>query len=193
MKRTLIAVAAALLAGCASSTKETTTPPVDPNVSQARGITKDFFTALKGELTTAMQAGGPTNAIAVCKDKAPAIAKEERQQSGWQKVGRTSLKLRNPANKPDAWELAVLKQFDERKAAGEDPMKIEYSEVVTAGTKKTFRYMKAIPTLDVCLACHGEKIETTTAAKLKKLYPKDQARGYKVGDLRGAFTLSKDL
>ena len=35
--------------------------------------------------------------------------------------------------------------------------------------------------------------KTTTAAKLAKLYPKDKARGFKVGDLRGAFTMTKDL
>lgn len=87
----------------------------------------------------------------------------------------------------------MLKKFDERRVAGEDPAKIEYSEVVTAGGKKTFRYMKAIPTQELCLACHGETIDKATSAKLAKLYPKDKARGFKVGDLRGAFTMSKDL
>lgn len=193
MKKTLVAVAVALLTGCASEPKEPAAPPVDPNVAQARGITKNFADSLRSELTAGMQAGGPTNAIAVCKDKAPAIAKAEKDKSGWQKVGRTSLKLRNPSNAPDDWELAVLKKFDQRKAAGEDPAKIEYSEVVAAGGKKTFRYMKAIPTQEVCLACHGEKIDKATAAKLAKLYPKDKARGFKVGDLRGAFTMTKDL
>lgn len=193
MQKTLVAIAVALLMGCASEPKETAAPPVDPNVAQARGITKNFADSLRAELTAGLQAGGPTNAIAVCKDKAPAIAKAEQQKAGWQKVGRTSHKLRNPSNKPDDWELAVLKKFDERRAAGEDPAKIEYSEVVAAGGKKTFRYMKAIPTQEVCLACHGENIDKATAAKLAKLYPKDKARGFKVGDLRGAFTMSKDL
>lgn len=193
MKKTLVAVAVALLMGCASEPKEPAAPPVDPNVAEARGIVKNFATALQGELRAGLQAGGPANAIAVCKDKAPAIAKSEQQKSGWTDVGRTSLKLRNPANKPDAWELAVLNKFEQRKAAGEDPTKIEYSEIAEAGGKKTFRYMKAIPTQEVCLACHGENIDKATAAKLAKLYPKDKARGFKVGDLRGAFTLSKDL
>ena len=195
MKSTLIAVAtAAILAGCAAEKKDAAaTPPVDPNVAQARGIVKNFATGLQGELQAAMQAGGPPNAISVCKDKAPAIAKAEQEKSGWQDVGRTSLKLRNPANKPDAWELAVLQKFEERKAAGEDPAKIEHSEIVEAGGKKAFRYMKAIPTQEVCLACHGQTVEKATGAKLAKLYPQDKARGFKVGDLRGAFTLSKTL
>jgi hypothetical protein len=194
MKRTLIAVAVVVLAGCAPGTKETATaPPVDPNVAQAREISKAFGGGLREELAAALQTGGPGNAISVCKERAPAIAEAQRQKNGWQKVGRTSLKLRNPANKPDDWELAVLKKFEERKAAGDDPAKIEHSEVVQAGGKKTFRYMKAIPTQELCLVCHGEKIDKATSAKLAKLYPKDKARGFKAGDLRGAFTLSKDL
>jgi hypothetical protein len=194
MKRTFIAVAVTLLAGCASGTKETTTaPPVDPNVAQARDISKAFGGGLRDELAAGLQAGGPGNAISVCKDRAPAIAEAQRQKAGWQKVGRTSLKLRNPANKPDDWELAVLKKFEERKAAGEDPAKIEHSEVVQAGGKKTFRYMKAIPTQELCLACHGEQIDKATSATIYKAYPKDKARGFKAGDIRGAFTLSKDL
>lgn len=50
--------------------------------------------------------------------------------------------------------------------------------------------MKAIPTAALCVKCHGETIDPEVEAKLKALYPNDQARGFKEGDLRGAFTLS---
>lgn len=50
--------------------------------------------------------------------------------------------------------------------------------------------MKAIPTAALCVKCHGESIEAEVEAKLKELYPNDQARGFKEGDLRGAFTLA---
>lgn len=179
--------AAALLAGCASEEKATT-----DNVAEAKGIIKEFFGNLKGELETAMKAGGPTNAILTCKGRAPIIAHESSQKSGWD-VGRTSLKLRNPANRPDAWEVSVLEQFAARKAKGEDLATMDYSEVVTEGGQKTFRYMKAIPVQDLCLNCHGTTLKPDVVASLKKLYPTDQATGYKVGDLRGAFTLSKKL
>ena len=53
--------------------------------------------------------------------------------------------------------------------------------------------MKAIPTAELCLACHGTKIDPVVAAKLTELYPRDQARGYKVGDIRGAFTFIEPL
>ena len=35
------------------------------------------------------------------------------------KVARTSLKFRNEKNQPDAWEVAVLEQFEQRKVKGE--------------------------------------------------------------------------
>jgi hypothetical protein len=39
----------------------------------------------------------------------------------------------------------------------------------------------------MCLACHGESLEPAVAAKLAAAYPKDQATGFRAGDLRGAF------
>ena len=69
---------------------------------------------------SALAVGGPTDAIEVCKIAAPEIAATASDAQGW-RIGRTSLKLRNPANAPDAWELAVLRDFEARKAAGEDP------------------------------------------------------------------------
>jgi hypothetical protein len=161
--------------------------------AEARSIVKSFFASLKGELVASLKAGGPTEAIAVCNERAPVLAHESAMASNW-KVGRTSLKLRNPDNAPDAWEAAVLKHFDARAAAGEDPKMIEFSAVVDQQGQRTFRYMKAIPTAEKpCLACHGTSISPQVAEKLDALYPDDKARGYSAGDLRGAFTLSKPL
>ena len=162
------------------------------DVAEARGLVKQFFSSLKGELQAAMKSGGPVKAIEVCNMKAPAIARDLAQDSGWE-VGRTSLKLRNPSNLPDAWENAVLQRFDARKRAGEDPAKIEYSEVVEVDGAKTFRYMKAIPTAEICLICHGSEVDPKVLAQLQRFYPDDKATGYALGDLRGAFTLNKKL
>ena len=53
--------------------------------------------------------------------------------------------------------------------------------------------MKAIPTDDVCLTCHGKQIPEKLSAQLEKLYPDDQATGFSKGDIRGAFTVVKIL
>jgi hypothetical protein len=44
-----------------------------------------------------------------------------------------------------------------------------------------------------CLKCHGENLDPKVAAKLDALYPHDQARGYKAGDVRGAFTVRQPM
>ena len=188
MKRVTFAlVISSLVLGSAFAGQDNTA-----NVTEAKTIIKAFFEQLKGELEASMKAGGPVNAIQTCQLKAPSIAYEMSTGSGWE-VGRTSLKLRNPANSPDAWELEVLNKFEERKAAGEDVQQIAHAEVVEQNGKSEFRFMKAIPTAELCLNCHGSELKPEVAAALDAHYTADMARGYKAGDIRGAFTLSKPL
>lgn len=166
---------------------------VPPEVVSSREVAQKFGAMLKEALQQAIQSGGPVNGISVCHDQAGQIATDLGQKLGML-VGRTSLKVRNPANAADNWELAVLKQFEARKAQGEPTDKLEFFDVIDDDQgQKTFRYMKAIPTGALCLNCHGENISPEVDAKLKELYPNDQARGFKEGDLRGAFTLAKPM
>ena len=123
----------------------------------------------------------------MCQLEAPQIAARLGNE-GWQ-VGRTSLKVRNADNAPDAWELATLKLFEQRKAAGESIATLEATRV----TDTEFRYMKAIPTGGLCVACHGKTLSAPLVEVLNRLYPQDQARGFKKGDIRGAFTVSKPI
>lgn len=189
MKKSLLAVAVASLISTTVMAGD-----LEDRAAASRAAVKEFAATLQGELGAAIKAGGPVNAIQVCNTKAPAIAADISKNKGW-KVGRTSLKLRNPKNAPDAWETKVLKEFEARKAKGEDPAQMEYSEMVMDKGKHEFRYMKAIaiPANAPCLACHGEKIDPAVAAKLKTLYPNDQATGYKQGDIRGAFTITQPM
>jgi hypothetical protein len=183
-----LTMATALLLGGTVHAEQT----LQANMEEGKGIIKAFFGDLKGELEKGMKEGGPVKTITTCNTVAPHLAEAHSQMSGWQ-VGRTSLKLRNPDNAPDAWEESVLKEFEARKTAGEDPMKLIKAEVVEEQGRKVFRMMKAIPTAEVCTKCHGDAIAAPVVSKLDELYPADQARGFKVGDLRGAFTLRKPL
>jgi hypothetical protein len=163
----------------------------NPAAEEAKALIKEFAGTLKDELQAAIKAGGPISAIAVCKDRAPAIAAGLAARSGWE-VKRTSLKPRNLAlDTPDAWERQVLNRFEERKTAGEAADTLAYSAVVDDAGTKRFRFMKAIPTGDICLACHGKDINPDVASALDAAYPQDQARGYALGDIRGAFSVSK--
>ncbi|MBJ7533548.1 DUF3365 domain-containing protein [Rhodomicrobium vannielii ATCC 17100] len=185
-----IAIVMAILGVAAAEAEEAASP--EALAVEARGIVGRFADKLKGELVGAMKEGGPVAAISVCNTAAPAIA-SEASTGGWI-VRRTSLKLRNPATAPDAWEAETLARFDAAKAGGADPTKLERAEVLDNGGQRTFRYMKAIPTAaEPCLACHGTNLAEPVKAKLAELYPDDKATGYSAGDIRGAFTLTKPL
>jgi hypothetical protein len=182
----------AMAAGICTNAMAEDAVPADALAAQARGIVAKFSDKLKGELMGAMKAEGPVKAIEVCNVAAPAIAGEVSTE-GWT-VKRTSLKLRNAKAEPDKWERQTLEMFEADKANGADVTKLERAEIVDAGGVRTFRYMKAIPTAaEPCLTCHGGSIAGPVKAKLAELYPQDQATGFKAGDIRGAFTLSKPL
>ena len=105
----------------------------------------------------------------------------------------TNLKLYNPDNAPDAWELAVLHDFEARNAAGEAPGTLHHAELVAGDDQRTFRYMEAIGTQPVCAVCHGTSIVPEVTAGLDVLYLEDRARGFDVGELRGAFSIAQPV
>ena len=168
------------------------TTTADQTLQEARSVVKTFGGHLKSALKPAMKNGGPVNAIEICNLQAGPIADTLSVNSKWQ-VNRTSLKVRNASNTPDAWELKTLLQFEQRKSAGERVKTIEYSEHVKQEGLSVYRYMKAIPTAGLCLKCHGDQLDDAVSAKLKTLYPYDQAVGFNKGDIRGAFSLKKTL
>lgn len=166
----------------------------DAMLTDARKVAAAVPPKLLDMLNTQIAKDGPASAVAVCSEKAPQMAKAASEQTGWA-IRRVSLRNRNPKAVPDAWELAALNDFDQRTAAGEKPATLEKYELVETATGKEYRYMKALPTQQVCLACHGpsEKISPEVAEKLHTLYPADKATGYSVGQIRGAITIRKAL
>jgi len=159
-------------------------------VQESRAMVKAFAGTLKGELQMAIKEGGPMRAIPVCYVKAPEIASDLSQPPQWT-IGRTSHKLRNPDNAPDDWEATVLDEFLERAASGESLKSMERVELVESEGRQTYRYMKAIPVGEVCLTCHGSEIDPELKAEIDSFYPEDQATGFALGELRGAFTITK--
>jgi len=74
----------------------------------------------------------------------------------------TSLKLLNPQNNPDSWEIKQLKLF-------QTGVKEVY-EIVTVKGEKSLRMMEPLITKKSCLKCHGYQ-------------------NYKVGDIRGGVSV----
>ena len=158
---------------------------VDPDIAKGRTLVATFGSQLKAELKQSLGEGGPVGAIAVCKERAPQIASALSRSSGV-KIRRTSLRYRNPLNAPEPWEADVLRAFEtEHVESPEAPL--EYVEQLEDGT---IRYMSAIRAGAVCLACHGDPLADTIKDQLQADYPHDRARGYALGDIRGAFSLT---
>lgn len=79
----------------------------------------------------------------------------------------TSLKLTNPDNAPDAFEKKALRQFESQAVN-------ELIEVDNIDSSKYLRYISPLYVKPACLQCHAKQ-------------------GYKVGDVRGAISITLPL
>lgn len=130
---------------------------------------------LMGELTKALDEGGPTGAIDVCRMRAPEIAAAVSNEYGLV-LGRTSFRLRNPSNLPPEWAEDLVRE------QVADPTWM-------AGPKGQLGGLLPIRMKAECGMCHGpkEQIAPEVLSALQETYPEDTATGFHEGDLRGWF------
>jgi len=160
----------------------------DPELEQvAKQKIGAFSTELKATLKQAISLGGPAQGIMACREQAPLIA-AKHSVDGWQ-IGRRSDKNRNSENKPDLWEQQQLAKFAAAITAGTDPAGLSSSEKNTT----EFRFAKPILMDTMCLACHGSYLGEDVKSALKQHYPQDLATGFTPGELRGVFSVTKQL
>ncbi|MCE9637745.1 MAG: DUF3365 domain-containing protein [Planctomycetes bacterium] len=168
-------------------------PPVPPLTAdeiealetRADETAKRLGETLVRELKAAIAAGGAVNAVNVCGDTALRVAKEFAAEGV--SMRRTSLKLRNVANAPDALERSVLDRW-----SSELPKVPEsVAEVVDGPQGREYRFVKPIFVQGICVDCHGKPgaLNEGVAAALSGKYPADQATGYLEGELRGAISV----
>ncbi len=190
-RKTLVLAVFALTAGC-SPEQPSLSPEIVAAQGKARQAINQFQSELKSQLIGAIDAVGPAGAIGVCRTVAPAIGDATSEHHGVV-IGRTALKLRNPENAPDDWEYEVLLDFERAMGSGADPVSLSASKVMHHDQGHSLRYMTPIPTGGLCLTCHGDAIAPAISADLARLYPDDQATGFQLGELRGAFTVQVPL
>ena len=130
---------------------------------------------MMGELTAALDSGDASAAIAVCREKAPVVAVHINETYGV-KIGRTSNKLRNPANVAPEWANPYVADL------AEDPTYL-------VGPNGELGALLPIKLRAECQMCHGpvEGIDEGVMAAISEAYPDDQAVGFVEGDLRGWF------
>ncbi len=189
MKITVLAMCFLLLSMNCNSDQHSDT---NAEIAAAKTAIKELATSLQSELKAAMQTGGPVAAIGVCNTKAMPITQKVAVEQSMH-ISRVSLKNRNPANAPNEWQAAVLVDFQRQKSEGNGMGSLTWSETVSENGEQEFRFMKAIPTGKICLMCHGTEISPQIERILADLYPTDRATGYREGDLRGAFVVTRQL
>jgi len=102
-------------------------------------------------------------------------------------IKRTSSRVRNPLNAPDADEQAALEYF-EREAARGNPL----PQHLIRRLDGEARYYRPIVVADFCTACHGPRdaLDPAVLDVLARRYPDDRATGYAPGDFRGVIRVS---
>lgn len=146
-----------------------------------------FAKSLKASLSTAIKTGGLSAGVEVCNEQAPSIAKS-LSINNWQ-LSRISLKPRNTQNTPTPQQKKVLEMFEQQKAEGKPVNDLLFVK----NNDDSFEMIKAIPTSDLCLKCHGKAIKPALQKTISHLYPHDKATGFSIGDLRGAFVIRKSF
>lgn len=154
----------------------------DERLALSRDAAVQLGQELSATLLTALGTDGPVEAIDVCSVEASPIAERLSEQAS-ARVGRTALRFRNPENAPDDAAREVMEAFARDLAAGASAPS-EHFETRPDGSA---RFMSAIVTQPLCLTCHGSEIAPELASAIAGHYPADQATGFAVGDLRGAF------
>lgn len=165
-------------------------PKPDAELQAFRNQSEDRFSGFQSELQKALMAGiqakGAAGAIGECKTVSPAL--EQKYTNEGSSVRRISAKPRNPANAPDAFEAVILREWEQGLKEGRAPTTVARRDGSRLRVLKPIRIPGGL-----CLNCHGDPKTFPPALQsaLQKSYPEDKATGYRVGQLRGAFSATR--
>jgi hypothetical protein len=191
-KRVIMLIAVGLFSACSEAPQSAASVEPDeaePVQSEARydplAIKERAAASLqpfKQQLMQALQSGmrqGAENAIDVCRLEAPVIAAAASGEGV--EIGRSSHRVRNPANAPSGWQQQAIDHY--LGSEDREPM------VMDLGNNQ-LGYAEPIITAPMCLVCHGRELSGEVRQALSVHYPDDQATGFSAGDLRGIFWVS---
>jgi len=147
-------------------------------IAKAEQAMNELQQALLAKLTAAMASGGPAAAVGVCRTDARAIADAVAKKHGIE-LGRTSHRVRNPANAPRAWARMIVDGGSGAAASAEKVRTVDLGERIGV--------LRPIGTAETCTRCHGaeDEVRRNIGATLAAAYPEDRATGFAPGDLRG--------
>ncbi len=143
-----------------------------------------FKKELKSELLSAINKGGAASAVSVCAEQAPLIASRLSRTHGV-KLQRVSDRTRNPLNEASESQASIL-EFFANNPYGSNVYFDDSRDGVSV-------YAEAIRTDGLCLSCHGTDLAPEVSNQLQASYPFDTATGYSLGELRGMFSVERQI
>jgi hypothetical protein len=114
-----------------------------------------------------------------CKLEAPQITQHIPEGV---EIGRTSHKVRNQENAPSELLEGPLNYYLQLQEGGE-----QGSPQLAQLPDSSWLYVEPIYAKPMCLACHGENIDSSVKQVINEKYPNDKAVGFKSDELRGMF------
>ena len=156
-------------------------------LEKGMAISKSTGKELSGTLSSKMKSGGVIEALEFCNAAALPLT-EQMSKKHEVLIKRTSLKTRNPSNKPSENEVLILKEFQVNLDQGGD-----LEPKVVLDQNETPNYYAPIIVEQKCLSCHGtlnKELSKSTDSIIKSYYRDDMATGYSEGDLRGIWSIS---
>ena len=151
------------------------------SVHIGESVSTALIQKLGSELKTQMINNGPVAALGFCNASAQNLTQEISVSSHYN-IKRVSLLDRNPKNRANAQEAAILNGWQETLNASKP---LPAYEIRSAGNVDYY-YKPLVINNEMCLKCHGNiDMQSELGLAIKAAYPTDRAIGYKMGDLRG--------
>jgi hypothetical protein len=182
---TLLSISAVLLLAAPGSEQS---PQIKKVINQGQHSTKLLLKTLGSNMKKNMKAGGAAKALDFCSQEAYNLTEDvNKKLPNGVRVKRISSKYRNPVNKPQNDEMAVLESLQTLK----DANVVLPKQLVQKVDAHTYKYYKPlIINKQICLKCHGDVKDTDLKRTIAERYPVDKAMHYKMGDLRGAVVVT---
>ena len=192
MKKSIFVIGILLIIGCTDSKKDNL--EIKKYEEELQSHASSFMGELKSVLLANMKEGGPLQAVSVCSDTASALTETFAENNNIY-VKRVSFKNRNQKNIPDKYETEVLNSFHSLAKDGSLNKNHTSIILISKEDKNFVHFMKPLFVEAPCLNCHGTKdqISSDVEDHINEKYPQDKAVDYKIGDLRGAISIMKEL
>ncbi|MGQ9871660.1 Tll0287-like domain-containing protein [Leptodesmis sp.] len=144
----------------------------------------EFLDAMRSGLASTLEGKSEEPTLQTMKEVCRPVgmrAMQLSQENGWQ-VKQIASKYRNPDHAPDDLHARMaLAKFQQ------DPELVGFWDRETINNQAGTRYYRRINVEQSCLVCHGLKDQRPQF--VKDNYPQDLAYNFRVGDLRGMYSV----